>query len=195
MPTRRRRLRQRLRRARRDLRPRARREDHGLRHRVGRPAQLLGRLRRQGASAEAVRARRPRASSALRSRAPARWKRTSTASQRTIRCVPCFSRTGPTGSPSGRINMLLRHGVRSCLEYAKSGDLATAHGALSNPDLAPHLSFVDLGGHGYAKVRADRGRDAHGIRVHTAAAGAQRQHRWRTPALSRRACRKALAGR
>ena len=25
--------------------------------------------------------------------------------------------------------------------------------ALSNPDLAPHLEFVDLGGHGYAKVR------------------------------------------
>jgi alkaline phosphatase D len=25
---------------------------------------------------------------------------------------------------------------------------------LSNPDLAPHLSFLDLGGHGYATVRA-----------------------------------------
>ena len=25
--------------------------------------------------------------------------------------------------------------------------------SLSNPDLAPHLEFVDLGGHGYAKVR------------------------------------------
>jgi alkaline phosphatase D len=24
--------------------------------------------------------------------------------------------------------------------------------SLSNPDLAPHLEFVDLGGHGYAKV-------------------------------------------
>jgi alkaline phosphatase D len=49
-------------------------------------------------------------------------------------------------------NMLLRHGVRSCLEYAKSFDLEKAR-ALSNPDLAPHLEFVDLGGHGYAKVR------------------------------------------
>jgi alkaline phosphatase D len=49
-------------------------------------------------------------------------------------------------------NMLLRHGVRSCLEYAKSFDLAKAR-SLSNPDLAPHLEFVDLGGHGYAKVR------------------------------------------
>jgi alkaline phosphatase D len=48
--------------------------------------------------------------------------------------------------------MLLRHGVRSSLEYAKSFDLKAAR-SLSNPDLAPHLEFVDLGGHGYAKVR------------------------------------------
>ena len=48
--------------------------------------------------------------------------------------------------------MLLRHGVRACLEYAKSFDLERAR-SLSNPDLAPHLEFVDLGGHGYAKVR------------------------------------------
>ncbi len=31
-------------------------------------------------------------------------------------------------------------------------DLAKAR-ALSNPDLAPHLEFVDMGGHGYSKVR------------------------------------------
>lgn len=54
--------------------------------------------------------------------------------------------------PEWTYNMLLRHGVRSCLEYAKSFDLKRAL-ALSNPDLAPHLEFVDLGGHGYAKVR------------------------------------------
>ena len=54
--------------------------------------------------------------------------------------------------PEWTFNMLLRHGVRSCLEYAKSGDLAKAR-ALSNPSLAPHLEFVDLGGHGYARVR------------------------------------------
>src|SRR4029078_564077 len=46
--------------------------------------------------------------------------------------------------------MLLRNGVRSCLEYAKSFDLERAR-SLSNPDVAPHLTFVDLGGHGYAK--------------------------------------------
>jgi alkaline phosphatase D len=54
--------------------------------------------------------------------------------------------------PQPTINMLLRHGVRSCLEYAKNGDLTRAR-ALSNPELAPHLSFVDMGGHGYATVR------------------------------------------
>jgi alkaline phosphatase D len=51
------------------------------------------------------------------------------------------------------LNMLIRHGVRSCLEYSKSGDVAKAREA-SNPDLSPHVSFVDTGGHGYAAVRA-----------------------------------------
>lgn len=55
--------------------------------------------------------------------------------------------------PQPSINMLVRHGVRSCLEYAESGDVAKAR-AHSNPDLSPHLSFVDMGGHGYARVRA-----------------------------------------
>src|SRR5579871_958037 len=50
------------------------------------------------------------------------------------------------------MNMLLRHGVRSCLEYVHSGDIQKAR-ALSNPDLSPHLSFIDMGGHGYAVVR------------------------------------------
>jgi alkaline phosphatase D len=59
---------------------------------------------------------------------------------------------GPDAKPDWTYNMLLKHGVRSCLEYAKSFDLARAR-ALSNPDLAPHLEFVDLGGHGYVKVR------------------------------------------
>jgi alkaline phosphatase D len=54
--------------------------------------------------------------------------------------------------PDWTYNMLLKHGVRSCLEYAKSFDLKRAR-SLSNPNLAPHLEFVDLGGHGYAIVR------------------------------------------
>jgi alkaline phosphatase D len=55
--------------------------------------------------------------------------------------------------PQPTLNMLLRHGVRACLEYAKSGDMEKAR-ALSNPDLSPHVSFVDMGGHGYSVVRA-----------------------------------------
>jgi alkaline phosphatase D len=51
------------------------------------------------------------------------------------------------------INMLLRHGVKSCLEYANNGDINKAR-ALSNPDLSPHVSFVDMGGHGYSVVCA-----------------------------------------
>jgi alkaline phosphatase D len=59
----------------------------------------------------------------------------------------------PDGSkPDWTNNMLVKYGVRSCLEYAKSFDLKRAR-SLSNPDLAPHLEFVDLGAHGYAKVR------------------------------------------
>jgi len=65
---------------------------------------------------------------------------------------PLFLADRASGPPDWTFNMLLKHGVRSCLEYAKSFDLARAR-SLTNPDLAPHLEFVDLGGHGYAKVR------------------------------------------
>jgi alkaline phosphatase D len=59
----------------------------------------------------------------------------------------------PDGAkPDWTFNMLLKHGVRSCLEYAKTFDRARAR-ALSNPALSPHVEFVDQGGHGYAKVR------------------------------------------
>jgi alkaline phosphatase D len=66
---------------------------------------------------------------------------------------PLFVGQGPADSgPRPTVNLLLRHGVRSCLEYSRSGDIAKAQ-ALTNPDLSPHLSFVDMGGHGYAVVR------------------------------------------
>ena len=61
---------------------------------------------------------------------------------------------GPAdNAPQPTLNMLIKHGVRSCLEYTKSGDIAKAR-ALSNPDLSPHVSFVDMGGHGYSVVHA-----------------------------------------
>lgn len=66
---------------------------------------------------------------------------------------PLFVGQGPKDSrPQPTFNLLLRHGVKSCLEYVKSGDINQAR-AMSNPDLSPHLSFVDMGGHGYAVVR------------------------------------------
>jgi alkaline phosphatase D len=54
------------------------------------------------------------------------------------------------------MNMTMLHGVRSSLELSKTGDKAKAL-ALSNPDVAPHLAFVDLGGFGYATVRVTPG--------------------------------------
>ena len=66
---------------------------------------------------------------------------------------PLYLADRPGGAkPDWTYNMLLKHGVRSCLEYAKTFDLERAR-ALSNPALSPHLEFVDMGGHGYAKVR------------------------------------------
>ena len=60
---------------------------------------------------------------------------------------------GADAKPHATVNLLMHHGVRACLEYARSGDAAKAR-QLSDPDLAPHLSFIDMGGHGYATVRA-----------------------------------------
>lgn len=65
---------------------------------------------------------------------------------------PLFVGQGPQDAqPQPIMNLLLKHGVRSCLEYVKSGDIQKAR-ALSNPDLSPHVNFVDMGGHGYAVV-------------------------------------------
>jgi alkaline phosphatase D len=57
------------------------------------------------------------------------------------------------GKFESTINLTVKHGVRSALEYARTGNLQAAH-AVSNPDNAPHLEFVDMGGHGYAVVSA-----------------------------------------
>ena len=63
---------------------------------------------------------------------------------------------GPAGTkPELTINMLMLHGVRSCLEYQRSRDVVAAR-ARRNPDLSPHLAFLDMGGHGYSVVDAAR---------------------------------------
>ena len=58
------------------------------------------------------------------------------------------------GKPQCTANLMFRHGVRSALEYTNSKDLQKAL-AVRNPELAPHLTFVDNSGHGYATVRVD----------------------------------------
>lgn len=60
---------------------------------------------------------------------------------------------GLDAKPEATVNLLLKHGVRTAIDYAQSGNLKRAQ-ALSNPDNAPHVSFVDMGGHGYAVVSA-----------------------------------------
>ena len=73
---------------------------------------------------------------------------------RTMR--PLYLADRPDGKPAWVYNLLLKHGVRSALEYGKSFDLEKAH-AVSNPQLAPHIEFFDAGGHGYATVRLTGG--------------------------------------
>jgi alkaline phosphatase D len=59
---------------------------------------------------------------------------------------------GATVQPA--VNFSMMHGVRASLALKRTGDVRQAL-AERNPQLAPHLSFVDLGGHGYSVVRAD----------------------------------------
>lgn len=56
------------------------------------------------------------------------------------------------GSVAPAINMATLHGVQSVLTLQKTGDVKQAL-AQSNADVAPHLSFVEMGGHGYTTVR------------------------------------------
>jgi alkaline phosphatase D len=52
------------------------------------------------------------------------------------------------------MNVSLLHGVRASFALQRTGDPRQALAA-RNPDVAPHLSFMDVGGHGYGSVRAD----------------------------------------
>ncbi len=67
---------------------------------------------------------------------------------------PVFLYQPRSGAPvEPAANLSLMHGVRASLTLQETGDLQRAR-AESNPEVAPHLSFVDLGGHGYTTVRA-----------------------------------------
>ncbi len=59
----------------------------------------------------------------------------------------------PDGSMECSWNMTLLHGVKSSLVLSETHDPAQAR-AVSNPELAPHLEFLDYAGHGYVTVRA-----------------------------------------
>jgi alkaline phosphatase D len=59
---------------------------------------------------------------------------------------------GSRGPVQNAANLSIMHGVRASLALQKTGDLRQALKD-SNPEVGPHLSFVDLGGHGYSTVR------------------------------------------
>ena len=66
---------------------------------------------------------------------------------------PVYTVERADGTKEATVNLAIKRGVRSALEYARSGDIDRAR-ALTNPDNAPHVEFVDMGGHGYSVVTA-----------------------------------------
>lgn len=66
---------------------------------------------------------------------------------------PFYLYDKPDGTTECAFGMTLMHGVQSTLVLHETGDAAKARAA-RNPELAPHLSFMDFAGHGYATVRA-----------------------------------------
>jgi alkaline phosphatase D len=57
----------------------------------------------------------------------------------------------PDGKVICSMNVTALHGVHSTLRLKETGDMGQAR-AVRNPDVAPHLSLVDYGGHGYGLV-------------------------------------------
>ena len=54
------------------------------------------------------------------------------------------------------MNVTALHGVLSTLKLKETGDMEQAR-AVRNPDVAPHLSLLDFGGHGYVLMTATAG--------------------------------------
>ncbi len=66
---------------------------------------------------------------------------------------PIFIYQPASGGPAqDAANLSIMHGVRASLALQRTGDLGQALKE-SNPEVGPHLSFVDIGGHGYTTVR------------------------------------------
>ncbi len=65
---------------------------------------------------------------------------------------PLYLLDRPDGAPPLPMhNFTVMHGVKAALTLSKTGDMKAAL-AEHNPDLSPHLSFLDLGGYGYGVV-------------------------------------------
>lgn len=61
----------------------------------------------------------------------------------------------PDGTMLPSVNVTALHGVLSTLKLQETGDMEQAR-AVRNPDVAPHMSFLDFGGHGYGLVTATK---------------------------------------
>lgn len=59
----------------------------------------------------------------------------------------------PDGKMIPSVNVTALHGVASTLKLKETGDMKQAR-AVRNPDVSPHLSLLDMGGHGYGLVTA-----------------------------------------
>ncbi len=59
----------------------------------------------------------------------------------------------PDGTVLPAMNVAALHGVRSALVLKETGDIEAAR-AVRNPEVAPHTTFLDRGGNGYARVTA-----------------------------------------
>ena len=96
---------------------------------------------------------------------------------------PLFLGQGPRDQrPQATVNLLLRHGVQSCLEYQRSGDLVKAR------RLQPgSVAACNFRGHGRPRLCGGTGFQRslrNGVRVHSPAFGAKRFGRWRSYSLS-----------
>ena len=68
-----------------------------------------------------------------------------------MRALHLIDQADGTVIPS--MNVAAMHGVQSALKLKETGSIDQAR-AVRNPEVAPHLSFLDMGGHGYALVTA-----------------------------------------
>ena len=68
---------------------------------------------------------------------------------------PFYLHDKPDGAMESTYGMSLKHGVKSSFTLQQTHDREAAL-AVRNPELAPHLKFVDFNGHGYTTVRASR---------------------------------------